>query len=224
MNIGDIDGAKPTEFTSKNTLRNYMNIEDIEGARPTVMKGYGGFKKEYEKQLTQVKMDQLPFAGVSKHDDHNEKDLFRMSNEQNAAADKIDFMRSKRHKMVTIPAGVVNMGLKNKMKKFKYKYQPPYGYGGNLSTKTHFKIYEKRVNPQAMQDQYYNFMSQISKPIVTPNSRAEQRNSYMGKIGNKIIDDKIIVDPNLNIKPIDDHIGQMKGKLVKTENNFEGNK
>jgi hypothetical protein len=31
MNNADIDGARPTQFTSQKTYRDYMNVDDIEG-------------------------------------------------------------------------------------------------------------------------------------------------------------------------------------------------
>ena len=173
-------------------------------------------KKEYEKTLDSNKISKLPFAGVSKNDNHNENELFRMSNKQNTAADQIDFMRSKRHRIVVTPAGVVNMGLKNNIKRSKYKYEPPYGYGGNFKTSIQNNIYGK-INPPMRKSQYKRLMSAISMPGMNPSLKNKLRNSYLGKVGNSILNDKIVVDPNLNIVFTDDVIEPKKeiGKITR---------
>jgi len=186
MNIRDIDGAKPTEFTSKNTYRDYMNVEDIEGARPSIVKGYGGTKKEYERVFDSEKITKLPYAGISKKDGHNENSLFQMSQEQNSAADYIDFMRAKKHKVTNVYAGITNLGLMKKSKR-KYTFQPPYGYGGNLSPSVTFGRVNRNVASSQSHHQYSNFMDQVNKPLHHSNSRQGQRSSYLGMTGNRIL-------------------------------------
>ncbi|CAI2366130.1 unnamed protein product [Moneuplotes crassus] len=223
MNIRDIEGARPTEFTSKDLRRDYMDICDIEGARPSVMKGYGGVMKEYEKPFSLKKISQLPYAGISKNDDHVENDLFQMSNEQNSAAEYLEFMRSKKVKTGSKPAGIVNMGFKLKANKPKYQYEPPYGYGDNFSTGTLNQRIDRNISTSHMQKQYYNFMEKISKP-VNSHSRSENRNSYFSRYGNKVISGNNIADPNLNIKPVSNFIDPKIMKSRKYASQAKGNR
>ena len=106
-----IEGARPKEFTSKHTHRDYMNVDDIKGAKPSIMKGYSGINKEYEKSFGANKLAALPFAGSSnqgmrgrKHynDSKNipiqkddQKLWYKMSDELNQASYEIDLIRSK---------------------------------------------------------------------------------------------------------------------------------
>jgi uncharacterized protein YqfB (UPF0267 family) len=149
----------------------------------------------------------LPYAGVSKRDGHVENSLFRMSDEQNQAADQIEFMRSKRQKYSGVAAGVPNLGLHVRKKNQKYKYEPPYGYGGNLSTNVSFERINRNPQPGAMQDQYYNFMDQISLPMRNPSSKSQQRPGYNGRPPIRTFEEKFTPDPNLSIKPIENNIG-----------------
>jgi hypothetical protein len=105
MKPSEPDYFGPTKFSSQHTYRDYMNVDDIEGARPTIMKGYGGSHKEYENasKMTISKINRLPFAGVASraavkkalNPDQKSGFSIRMSEEQNAAADYIDFMKHK---------------------------------------------------------------------------------------------------------------------------------
>ncbi|CAI2367352.1 unnamed protein product [Moneuplotes crassus] len=205
MNIRDIEGARPTEFTSKELRRDYMNICDIEGARPSIMKGYGGVMKQYEQPFSLSKISQLPYAGVSKKDNHVENDLFKMSNEQNSAADFIEFMRKKKGNRDNKPAGIINMGFRRNAKKFKYQYQPPYGYGGNFSTGVKKCPYDRNICTSGLRQNSYNLLGQASRDHNS-HSRSENRGSYLGRLGNKILKPPTALDPNLDIQQISDFI------------------
>lgn len=146
----------------------------------------------------------MVYAGVSKKDNHIENQLFEMSGEQNSAADYIDFKRTKKPMMSSYAAGVPNLGLHIKQKVKKYKYEPPYGYGGNLSTNVGHEKINKQPSPGTMQNQYYTFMDQISR---NTSSKSSHRPSYINKSPVKALpNERIVLDPNLNIKPIENFI------------------
>lgn len=165
----------------------------------------------------------MVYAGVSKKDNHIENQLFEMSGEQNSAADYIEFNRAKKPMMSSYAAGVPNLGLHVKQKVKKYKYEPPYAYGGNLSTNISHEKINKKPSPGTMQNQYYTFMDQISR---NPSSKSSQRPPYNNRSPVKALpNERIVLDPNLNIKPIELFIDQThthhsgKGKSTLVSNN-----
>ena len=148
MKADFIEGSRPKEFTSKNTHRDYMNVDDIRGAKPSIMKGYSGINKEYEKSFNANKIAALPYAGSGLKElrgrrhygalqqtptpKDDQKLWFKMSDELNQASYEIDLIRNKKNTPILTAAGVSSKLQRSNNKN--YKYVPPYGYGGNLST------------------------------------------------------------------------------------------
>jgi hypothetical protein len=142
----------------------------------------------------------MVYAGVSKKDNHIENQLFEMSGDQNSAADYLEFSRAKRPVMSSYFAGVPNLSLHVKNKR-KYKYEPPYGYGGNLGTNVNYERIDRRPTPSTMQNQYYTYMDQINK---NPRSKSSQRPVENIKQPVKPLHNESYVnDPNLSIRPIE---------------------
>lgn len=179
--------------------------------------------KEYERTLNSKQLARLPFAGESrkaqrgkrifgspapstnKFDSQSEEKLwYKMDDQQNDAAYNMDFMRSKKQTTSMVAAGVSsgmpNMQLNNSSVGRSYKYQPPFGYGGNLSTEISHEKIKRGNDSQTIQDSYNDFMMQLSHPVSK--SRVGKRAPYFGNPQGKQIEIRIKNDPNLNIRSV----------------------
>jgi hypothetical protein len=97
-------------------------------------------------------------------------------------------------------AGVPNLSLHVKNKR-KYKYEPPYGYGGNLGTNVNYERIDRRPTPSTMQNQYYTYMDQINK---NPRSKSSQRPvENIRQPVKPLHNESYVNDPNLSIRPIE---------------------
>lgn len=112
-----------------------------------------------------------------------------------------------------VSSGLPNIQIQRAKLKKNYKYEPPYGYGGNLSTNISPHRLDRRLGGSMLQDQYYNFMDQISLPVS--NSRSHSRAPYNGHAPSKSIDRQFKPDPNLNIKPIEKFAGNLSSHTGK---------
>lgn len=98
-----------------------------------------------------------------------------------------------------VASGLPNVHLQRAQQKRNYKYAPPYGYGGNLSSNTSIEKLDRKCSPRSMQHQYYNYMDQMFNQ--GDNSKVTGLNSYSNL--SKQLNAKLRPDPNLNIKPIE---------------------
>lgn len=142
-------------------------------------------------------------ASPTNEEDH-EKNWYKMSDEQNEAAYFMDFMKSKKHTLSMVPAGVSsglpNLQLQKMKEKQGYKYEPPYGYGGNLDSKGKALKLHSGIGPDSLKEYYADFVKQLSHPVSE--KRVSKRAPYNGRPPSKIIDEDFKPDPNLNLKPI----------------------
>lgn len=116
-----------------------------------------------------------------------------------------------------VSSGIPNIKDTRARQKKNYKYIPPYGYGGNLSFQAPVEKLDRSVSQQQSQNQYYNFMDQISLPIRDPSNEAYRAQNSRDRANRSMIE-KYTPDPNLSIKPISKYVAQGTASGGKRQN------
>lgn len=113
-----------------------------------------------------------------------------------------------------VSSGLPNLHLKQKSK---YKIEPPFGYGGNLSYQPSVESLRSGVDKDNRQEQHRDFITQLSHPASdTRISKIAPRNGRVPRV-DPAQDFK--PDPNLDIKPLDSMLKYQEGNIKITYKN-----